>query len=38
MYFFNIGHYVLYPLIKFELKIQFVYGEKKKNSIRGRLY
>jgi hypothetical protein len=27
--FFNIEHHVLYPHIKFELKIQFVYGEKK---------
>ena len=30
MYFFNIGHHVLYPLTKFELKIQFVHIETKK--------
>ena len=30
MYFFNIGHHVLYPVIKFELKIQLVCGETKK--------
>jgi hypothetical protein len=27
--YFLIGHHVLYPLIKFELKIQFVCREKK---------
>jgi hypothetical protein len=32
--FFNIWHHVLYPLTKFELKIQFIRGETKK-SIRG---
>ena len=34
--FFNISRHVLYPLTKFELKIQFISGElKKRNIIRG---
>jgi hypothetical protein len=38
IYFFNIGHHVLYPRSKFGLKIQFVHGEiKKRNIIRGRM-
>jgi len=35
MYFFNIGHHVLYPLTKFELKIQFISGEIKKEILLG---
>ena len=36
MYFFSIGHHLLYPLTKFELEIHFVHGEtKKRNIIRG---
>ena len=36
MHFFSIGHHILYPLTKFELKIQFISGElKKRNIIRG---
>jgi hypothetical protein len=35
IYFFKIGHHVLYPLIKFELKIQFVRGEQKRKIAFG---